>query len=290
MSSRRPLETSAKILGTIAAGSAVVLGAASWRWRSATAALVSRLRSDAARGPAASREASLDELPAPVARYFRAVLPAGGAPIRYARLEQRGSFLLRPRADGWRPFRAVEHFTTRPAGFVWDARIRAAPGVPVFVRDAFVGGRGAMTGSALGMYRVVSVEGTAELSASALQRYLAEAVWLPTALLPEDGVVWSPLDGSSARASLTVGPTSVSVEFHFRADGLVGRIYVPARGRDVGGGRLVPTPWQGHFSRYAVHGGYQIPTLGEVEWLLADGPQPYWRGEITRADFEPRSA
>jgi hypothetical protein len=25
----------------------------------------------------------------------------------------------------------------------------------------------------------------------------------------------------------------------------------------------------------------RIPTTGEVEWLLAEGPQVYWRGRIT---------
>jgi hypothetical protein len=30
----------------------------------------------------------------------------------------------------------------------------------------------------------------------------------------------------------------------------------------------------------------RIPTAGEVEWLLPEGPEVYWRGEITNIDFE----
>jgi hypothetical protein len=182
----------------------------------------------------------------------------------------------------------VEHFSARPPGFVWDAHIRMAPGVTVHVRDALVHGRGSMEARVLGVYPVVSVEGTAAITAAALQRYLAEAVWLPTALLPEEGVRWSSLDASSARATISAGDATVSVDFHFGADSLVDRIYTASRERDVGGGRTVPTPWQGRFSQYELRGGYRIPLRGEVEWIMTDGPAPYWRGEITEVTFERR--
>ena len=265
---------------------AVILGPL--RWRTRTARLASRLRRQASSwegvGPAVP---DVDGLPAPVARYFRTVLPNARAPIVYARLEQCGEFLVRPGPNGWRPFTAVEHFTSRPAGFVWDAAIRMAPGVPVFVRDGFVAGRGSMTASVLGIRRVVSIEGTPAIASGALQRYLAEAVWLPTALLPSAGVDWTPLGPASARATLTAGATTVSVDFHFGADGLVERIYTASRERDVGGGRTRPTPWQGSFARYEVRDGVCIPLNGEVAWLLPEGPQPYWRGEITGVTYAP---
>jgi hypothetical protein len=275
-------------LGALAGGAGTVSGVGAWRWRSATGAMVARLRA-AAEG--AERQPALtahqrEELPGPVARYFRAVLPDGVRPISYARVEQRGEFLLRPGPRGWRPFRAVEHFTPRPPGFIWDARIRVAPGVNVRVRDALVEGRGAMLASVMGVWRVVAAKGTPELNAGALHRFLAEAVWLPTALLPGAGVVWRPLDGNSARATLTAGAITVSLDFHFGADGLVDRVYTGARERAVGRGRTLPTPWQGRFSRYTRRAGFRVPLTGEVEWILPEGPQPYWRGELTSVAYE----
>jgi hypothetical protein len=264
-----------------------LLLAGTLRWRAGTAALVARLR-----GPSADLrlppfvDADLEGLPPPVARYLRAVLPDAAPAIAYARLAQRGELLARPRPDGWRPFTAVENFSTRPPGFVWDARIRMAAGMSVLVRDAFAEGQGSMVASVMGVRRIVSVSGTPAIATAELQRYLAEAVWLPTALLPGAGVAWSAIGPDSARASLTVGAATASVDFCFGADGLVERIYTAARERDIGGGRTVPTPWQGRFSRYETHGGYRIPMAGEVEWLLAGGPRPYWRGEITGATFE----
>jgi hypothetical protein len=98
-------------------------------------------------------------------------------------------------------------------------------------------------------------------------------------------VTWAALDDTSARATLTAGGTTVSLDFHFGADGLVERIYSPARGRDVKG-TSVPTPWEGRWFEYAERDGVRVPTRGEVAWILAAGRLPYWRGEITKVAYE----
>lgn len=269
------------VLVVLAGAISAILALGGLRWRVRTADLVARLQRSAGASESAVFDArELDGLPPPVARYLHVVLPDGAPLVRYARLEQRGRFLLRPTPDGWRPFTATEHFATRPPGFVWDARIRMAPGMQVMVRDGFVDGEGSMIASLLGVRRVASIEGTPGIAAGALQRYLAEAVWLPTALLPSAGVAWSALGPASARARLSSGDTAVWIDFHFGADGLVDEVFTPARERDIGGGRTAPTPWRGRFSGYEEREGIRIPLAGEVEWLLPGGPQPYWRGEI----------
>jgi hypothetical protein len=255
-------------------------------WSTRTAAEIARLdRLSTSTSTTTFDSAQLHGLPVPVARYFRTVLRDGQPLIWRARLTQRGQFLVGPTADGWRPFTATETFVTRPAGFVWDARIRMAFGLSVRVRDAFVGGSGSMRASLLGIWPLASAENTADVAAGALHRYLAEAVWLPTALLPSQGVTWSPIDERHARATITAGGTTVSLDFTFGADGLVQSVFTPARMRDVDG-RAIPTPWQGRFARYEERGGMKIPIESEVEWLLPEGSQVYWRGEITDAYFE----
>lgn len=256
------------------------------RWRSASRGLVTRLHAASEdNAPAVYSAGALDGLPAPVARYLGTVLKDGQRIPRRVRIEQRGTFAVKPTPDGWRPFTAVQQFAARPAGFVWDARIRMAPGLDFLVRDAFVDGRGSMYGTILGLVPVVNVHDTPDISAGALVRYLAEAVWLPTALLPSQAVRWAPIDSTSARATLTSGGTTVSLDFHFGADGLVERIYAPARGRDVNG-TSVPTPWEGRWLAWAERDGVLVPVRGEVAWILPTGPQPYWRGEITAVAYE----
>jgi len=274
------------VLALAVVGLAGVLVFADYRWRSQSADFTGRLTRGAATEPhTAYSPAALDGLPAPVVRYFRTVLRDGQPLVRSGHLVQKGEFLVRPTPDGWRPFTATQQFAARPAGFVWDARIRMAPGLAIRVRDAFVDGAGSMRASVLGLFTMVEVEGTPEIAAGALHRYLAEATWFPTALLPSQGVVWTPIDDSSARATLTVAGTTVSLEFRFGEDGLVRSVFAPDRARDVNG-RGVPTPWQGRWFEYGDHDGMRIPVRGEVEWILSEGPQVYWRGRVTGISYK----
>lgn len=52
-------------------------------------------------------------------------------------------------------------------------------------------------------------------------------------------------------------------------------------------GVQVAAPWQGRFWGYEIQEGMLVPLDGEVAWLLADGPKPYWRGRIQRIQYEP---
>jgi hypothetical protein len=267
----------------VAAGVITVLVLSVRRWQARSSRLVQQLMAPGSRAPSTYSAEELGDLPGPVVRYFRAVLRDGQRIIRHVRLEQEGEFLLKA-PDGWRPFTAVQHID--PVGFVWDARIRMMPGVSVLVRDGFVAGTGSMHAGLFGLITIVSREGSPEIASAALMRYLAEAVWCPTALLPSQGVRWGPVDDSTARATLSVGPVTVSLDYRFGADGLVRGIYAPERGRDVNG-TSVPTPWQGRWSEWGEQDGVRIPLRGEVEWVLPEGPQPYWRGRVASICFDP---
>lgn len=271
-------------LAVVGLASVVAIATNQWRERGATrlARLLQR-RSETV--PTALDEQALGSLPAPVARYFRTVLGDDPRMIRSAKISQRGTFLMRPEPPLWRKFYATHHVSTSPIGFLWDASIRLIPGLSVLVRDSFIDGIGSMRANVMGIWSLVEVEGTPEIAAGALHRYLAEAPWIPTTLLPSQGVTWTPIDETTARATITVGTTSVSADFSFAPDGTVSRVYTEARWRDVDG-VAVPTPWQGHFSHYAEMHGVKIPLHAEVEWLLDEGPQPYWRGEITSIAYE----
>ncbi len=254
------------------------------RWRRDTDAAVSRLGAGAPAPEARFGAAEIEGLPAPVRRYFLAALREGQPIHRRARLLQSGRFLIDPAKDTWVPFTAVQEMVSGPAGFVWDARMRVAPGLAVFVRDGFVEGRGAMLGSFMGLWAVLRAEDGPEISAAALQRYLAEAAWLPTALLPSAGVIWSPLDDFNARATLSAGGATVSLDVRFGADGLIASAYAAERFREERG-VYHPTPWRGRWLAYEERGGMRIPVSGEVEWLLPAGPQIYWRGRVEQIEY-----
>jgi len=264
----------------------IVVAAAGRRWDRTTRDLEFRLQGRPQ--PAGRFDAhELEGLPAPVARFFAAALTPGQATRAAARIEWSGEFRTAEADDSWRPFAATQTYSARPPGFVWDARIRMAPGLTVRVRDSYVDGAGSMRGAILGLVRIVDVHDTPEIAAAALQRYLAEAVWLPTRLLPSQGVVWTPVDDSTAVATLEDGSTRVALEFRFDAAGDVVSVFTPARLRAVRGG-FEPTPWRGRFFEHAARDGMRIPLAGEVEWQLPDRPLPYWRGRVVDLSWPSR--
>jgi hypothetical protein len=270
----------------IALGVGLLLVLGSLQWRRSTDALRARLvgGAEAPSGPPFG-QASLDTLPPPVARYLRFALVEGQPRVRTARLASQGEFRRSEGADAWIPFKAEQLFTAARPGFVWDARMRVAPGVAIRVVDAYVDGSGTMRAAVAGIVSVVDAPDTPVLAAGELMRWLAETPWLPTALLPGGCVQWTPLDDDSARATVEDGGLEVSADFRFGPEGEVREVFFAERPRDVDGTH-VPTPWSGRFGAYEERSGMRIPGEGVVQWHLPGGELPYWRGRITAARYE----
>ena len=253
------------------------------RWERATSAALARVEAQAT-DPAGGRFSPerAHGLPQPVARYFTFALTAGQPLVRTARITHEGEFRIRPGARPSR-FTSVQYISSRPPGFVWDARIEMLPLLPVRVRDAYLSGQGSILGGIAGVIALVNRAATPELGAGALCRWLAEAVWLPTALLPGNGITWDPVDSASARATLTDAGRMVTMDVAFGDDGRIERISAD-RYRDVKG-RGILTPWQVSMGDYEQRGGMMIPIAAEVAWLLAAGPFTYWRGRIDTVQY-----
>ncbi len=277
------------VLGGTAAVGAVTALVASRRWRGESKRLTRHLPRTRARVEERVDFASLSSLPDPVRRYFRAVLRDGQPYVRAARIVQMGEFRSKESADtaaGWQPFEAMEVFAASPPGFLWDARIRMNPFGSVWVRDAYVAGSASMLAAVFGVIPVASAADGAELRAGALQRYLAESVWLPTALLPGERVSWSAIDASHARATLQDGPVTVSLDFEFGPGDEILGVTTPARARASGKGRYGLLPWGGRFRGYDERGGMRVPLESEVYWVVDGKEQPYYRGRNIQIVFE----
>jgi len=256
------------------------------RWRAATRELHARM--EAARESLAPRPYTLrelDGLPAPVQRYFRAVLAEGQPIVASATLEQTGTFNMSETGERWKPFESTQRIVTRRPGFVWDARISMAPAMTAHVRDAYAAGGGILTAAIHGLITVMNLPDSRELAQGELMRFLAEAVWYPTALLPSQGVRWEEIDGSQAAATLTDGATTVTLTFQFDEGGLIRSVRSDGRHR-FAKGAWVSTPWRGRFWDYEVRDGMKIPLEGEVAWLSSQSVRPYWRGRLQRVEYE----
>ena len=232
-----------------------------------------------------SRVRDLSGLPAPVARYLQHVLPEDQPLIR--RLYQRQSGQLRTGAQSkrWLEFQAEQVTNPLSVSFEWDARIHIIPLVHLSVRDAYAGGRASSHIKFLSKIPLGGDSGRPELNSGALHRYLAEAAWYPTALLPTDTLRWTAIDDLRAQATLTDAGQSVALEFHFNSAGEISGVYTPGRWEKVRAGYR-QTPWEGHFHSYQRKANMLVPSGAEVGWYRAGSWQKVWSGSVLESSYE----
>ena len=273
------------ILTVLLAGLFGVGAWGSYRWHRQSTDAATRLECCAVANPLTYDPAvELAGLPDPVQRYFRYVLRPGQVMIRRARQVQTGEFNM---GKGWTPLRASQTSIVRSPGFVWDARLAVVPRLlDAEVRDSYSNGNASMTAKVLGLVTMMDLPNGPELASGALQRHLAESVFFPTALLPSQGVVWTPIDADSARATLTDRDITVSLDFHF--DNTTGEItgaYTKGRYKEKNGMYSL-MPWETTCSQYEERGGMKIPIKADVAWIVEGQRMPYWRASITQIEYE----
>ena len=92
------------------------------RWQSET----DRLRAKLTSGrriikPKIYDQKEIEDLPAPVQRFFQTVLKDGQPIVAVVKLSQRGQFNMSETESKWSPFTATQLATTQRLGFDWDA-------------------------------------------------------------------------------------------------------------------------------------------------------------------------
>jgi hypothetical protein len=256
------------------------------RWESATKKMHAKM--EAARLPVGRKTFSPDELiglPAPVQKYFRAALKDGQPIVSGVYVELSGTINMSATGEKWKRFTSTQRVIARRPGFDWEGRIEMMPGLIARVHDAYIAGEGVLHAALFGLVSLANLRGTSEIAQGELMRFLAEAVWYPTALLPSQGVQWKAIGDFSAKATLKDGETALTLLFRFDENGLIDSVRAESRGRTVAG-TVIPTPWEVQWNNYELRDGMCIPTEGEVAWLLPEGAKPYFRGRITSLRYE----
>jgi hypothetical protein len=110
-------------------------------------------------------------------------------------------------------------------------------------------------------------------------RWFDEAVWYPTALLPNQGVTWSAEGATSARATMTDRPLTFTLLVRFGADGMVASVHADARAATLDG-VAVMLPWECRISDCRTQGGMVVPMTGEVLEVAGQGEAVYFRGAL----------
>ena len=214
--------------------------------------------------------ADLQGLPGPVASYFRAAVSPGAPLAMSARIRMRG----RIKIGRWVPFTARQVISPH-VGFVWAAR---AAGI-VTGSDRFVDGHGEMDWRLFGLIRVMQGSGP-DVSRSAAGRAAAEAVWVPTSLLPGFGVEWSAEGDDRISARYQIAGYPVRVDFSTTSEGLIRSAIFERWGDPDGTGEFGAHPFGGDFSAHATFNGVTIPSEGRLGWHY--GTDRWSEGEFFR--------
>ena len=231
--------------------------------------------------------AQLTGLPAPVQRYLRKVLPKGARLVTAANLQHDGQFNLAATSGkaNWVNFTSTERVITHHPGFDWYGKIDYLPGIDMRVHDAYIYGEGLLKASLMGRFTVADRHDREQLAVAELQRFLAEAPWYPTRLLPNSDLQWQAVDDHNAIVTINDGMQQASLKITFDNNDLISQVHAQTRYRLVEN-TMIASPWRGRFWQYARHDGMLIPEAGEVGWLLPEGYLPYWRGTLHQADYE----
>jgi hypothetical protein len=215
-----------------------------------------RLVREADPGPFSAAE--LDGVPDPVPHHLSRAIAAGTPLARSAYVRMRG----RIKVGVWLPFRAREVLSPHD-GFVWAAR---AAGL-INGSDRYVDGAGRSEWALL-RRTLVRADGP-DITRSAAGRAGAEAIWLPTALLPRYGVRWTAPEPGSAISSFTVDGVDVVTHYRLDGDGRIRSFVFDRWGDPDNTGTWGWHPFGGEITAHGTFDGVTIPAAGRLGWYSA---------------------
>lgn len=155
------------------------------------------------------------------------------------------------------------------------------PVLKVAGRDKFENGKGEMTIKLLSLIPVAQAKNDKKLNQAALQRYLAEIVWLPSASL-SSYIKWESIDSHSAKATMAYKGTIGSGEFYFDENGNFIK-FVAMRYQDSKASEA--TRWTVVATKTEERNGIKIPVECEASWALKEGEWTWLKLEITDIQY-----
>lgn len=201
-------------------------------------------------------EGDLEGLPEPAQRHLRAAIPPGAVIARSVSLRMRG----RIKIGRWLPFRARQVLSPH-RGFGWAARVAGV----ISGWDRYIDGAGAMQWKLGGLVDLASGSGR-DVSLSARGRVAAEAIWVPTALVPRCGVRWTSDGPDSATLHYELDGTPMTVTYRLDAHGRITSLVFDRWGDPDGTGTWGWHSFGGEIRDHRRSADVLIPGTGRVGW------------------------
>lgn len=188
---------------------------------------------------------------------------------------------MKPGQEKWIPATSEQYITVDTPAFVWKVHMDMIPFVAVAGCDHFINAKGRMNVKLLSLVDMVN-DADEKIDQGALQRYLSEISWAPSAaLLPY--IKWEAIDSFSAKATMTYKNTSGSVIFHFNDKGDM--VYCTADRYMGGGDKATLEKWEGRSMEIGVMDGIRMPVKSEVTWKLKAGDFTWYKLGVTELEY-----
>lgn len=241
-----------------------------WRYRTQLNRLFS-IRDKSA--PRVFKFDQLSGLPSPAEKYFRLVLKEGQSYPGTIRLKHGGQFKM-ALDKPWIPICGEQYFTTLPAGFIWKGNTALFS-----ARDMYTGAKGKLEVFLFNALKIVNGKGD-KFNQGELLRWLAESVWFPTNLLPDENKQWFAIDSKNARLKVQINGLVLNYLVCFNNRGEIESLATKRYMAET------LETWIINLSDYREINNIIIPTLAEASWKLKGIKYPYARFEVKQIEYD----
>lgn len=219
----------------------------------------------------------IEDLPLPLQKWILTNGAVGKQMVNNVYLEQDLLLLMKPGQKEWNKGKAKQIFTTSPPAFNWDISMKLNRLLPVVGRDKFVDGQGEMNIKMFSLLPLANAKNNSKIDQASMQRYLAEIVWFPSAVL-SPYISWKTLDAYSVQATMEYNGTIASGVFYFNENGSFQK-FVALRYKGVDDKQALQ--WTVTALRIEERNGIKIPIECEATWKLANGDWTWLKLKIT---------
>jgi hypothetical protein len=226
----------------------------------------------------------LKDHPELIQNYFSKVVKEDSEIPLFISVKQKSEFKTDLNSE-WFPMSADQYFTTNEPNFVWFSELETSSFFWINAIDSYINGTGNMLIKFNSSITIADSWGI-ELDKSGLFRYISEAVFFPTKLVPSENLSWNVLDSNIAEIKFENGDLSVVAKLFFNSDNLIERIetYDKYRAFDDGFRKSL---YSVYFSRYKLMANsFLVPTYMETEWTLPSGLFKYGKYNIVDIQYE----
>ena len=229
--------------------------------------------------------ALIDGLPEAAQRYFRYTIAPGTPIVSVVEIEMAGELGLGTKDHpNYRPMIA-QQILAPPRGLVWRLHAGAISG-----SDGMTPETSWTRFWLFHLMPIVRVAGSPDHHRSAFGRVVAEsAFWVPASLLPGERVAWTAVDERTARATVSHGGFSQTVDLTIEASGQPSRIVIQRWSNANADKVFREQPFGGELSDFREIGGYRLPMRVEGGNLIGTQDYfPFFKAQVRAVRFPQR--